>query len=247
MCIYRLISPVGKSYVGQTRDYLKRERNRYYHFQRWLKRKNIDGDYRCSNPKLFSAFFKYGVDNFSVEILAENIKNYKCMDRLEMYFIEKYDCVKNGYNVSIGGCNSSINYLTNRGYTYGSSKFSSVSYVDDRKTYLKEYASQNQERLKQQRRDVYLKKQDENLNKQKEYRLSHRDEIRKRIEEYREINNLNRKKSQHFQSESDREFFSTCSAGICFRRFFGGGRTRSFHFIAPHGLLNEQGCWLFKI
>lgn len=47
------------------------------------------------------AMNKYGFDNFWMEILESNVKNY---DEREKYWIKKYNCITpNGYNVANGG------------------------------------------------------------------------------------------------------------------------------------------------
>lgn len=61
------------------------------------------GDY---NSKFHQAIRKYGFDNFDFEVLI-NLKpeknNKQILNQLEIYFIEKYDSFKNGYNATLGG------------------------------------------------------------------------------------------------------------------------------------------------
>ena len=47
------------------------------------------------------AFRKYGIDNFSFEILEEC--NPEDLFEREKYYIEKYDSYKKGYNETLGG------------------------------------------------------------------------------------------------------------------------------------------------
>lgn len=55
-----------------------------------------------ANFKLSRALRKYGVENFSIETLKEcSSKNE--LNFFEKYFIEKFDTLKNGYNMTIGG------------------------------------------------------------------------------------------------------------------------------------------------
>jgi hypothetical protein len=51
---------------------------------------------------LHRAMRKYGVDNFSINILdtADNINELK---EKEMYYISKYDTYRSGYNLTTGG------------------------------------------------------------------------------------------------------------------------------------------------
>lgn len=55
-----------------------------------------------SQPKFFSAIVQYGWDNFTHEIIAENLTS-KEASLLEQDLIEQYDSINNGYNVALGG------------------------------------------------------------------------------------------------------------------------------------------------
>lgn len=89
----------GKIYIGQTNDIRKRK-NGHKSAAYNLKSK----DY---NAPFHNAIRKYGIDNFSFEILEaisdNEIQNY--VDEREKYYIEKYQSLIsfNGYNVSQGG------------------------------------------------------------------------------------------------------------------------------------------------
>lgn len=94
--VYRWISPVGKSYIGQT-----------------IKPKARIKDFLCNyyyyaGEKINRARKKYGPHNFTYEVLIE-IKCYnkkelfQSLDYWETFYIEKYDSIKNGYNISSGG------------------------------------------------------------------------------------------------------------------------------------------------
>ena len=97
--IYKLTSPSGKSYVGQTTNLKDRKRcfynpNKYY-----------------SGHKLDNAIKKYGIENFKYEIViqiveSDKFKLRKKLDELEIYYIEKYDSYNNGYNMTLGGSGS---------------------------------------------------------------------------------------------------------------------------------------------
>ena len=80
-----------KVYIGQTiQGYKKRFNSHKY------------GSKSIDRP-LYRAFRKYGVDNFYVELLEDNIP-YNMLDEREIYWINYYDCVNpNGYNISHGG------------------------------------------------------------------------------------------------------------------------------------------------
>ena len=54
------------------------------------------------NEKFFSDIIKYGWDNFSHEIIEKNLDKLEAIIK-EQEYIQKYDCIKNGYNNSEGG------------------------------------------------------------------------------------------------------------------------------------------------
>lgn len=89
-CIYRLISPSGKSYIGQSID-----------FKRRLNEHKIGAEKKKNLPKLYQAFKKYGFENFSIEILEECSKDI--LNEREIYWINFYDSYNNGYNCTSGG------------------------------------------------------------------------------------------------------------------------------------------------
>ena len=94
--IYKLTSPSGKCYVGQTVN-MKKRLSEYKTF------------HNCKNQsKLFNAIKKYGFDNFEHSILETINFDLKSelqdkLNELEINYISKYDCVKTGYNICIGG------------------------------------------------------------------------------------------------------------------------------------------------
>lgn len=93
--IYRLTSPAGKCYIGQT-IHLKRRINNY-------------SKLNCEKQwKLLRALKKYGFENFKIDILFQyNSENRDrlniLLDAMEKFCIKKYDSVYNGYNIRFGG------------------------------------------------------------------------------------------------------------------------------------------------
>lgn len=88
--IYKHTSPSGKSYIGQTKDLVKR--NSYH---------------KCPLSgcvKFRAAILKYGWDNFTHEILEEGLTLEQSNDR-EEYWINYYNSINNGYNLRGGGLN----------------------------------------------------------------------------------------------------------------------------------------------
>lgn len=93
--IYKLTSPSGKSYIGQSVNLDKRI-NQY---------KSLN----CKKqPAIYNAILKYGIDNFKIDILwstEDDTNIYFILNQLEKDFISLYDCVTNGYNIKTGGDN----------------------------------------------------------------------------------------------------------------------------------------------
>lgn len=68
--------------------------------------------WQCGNgyrrqPKFFNAILKYGWDNFEHIILEDNILNEEEALEKETYYIQKYNSIKNGYNILEQGQKSS--------------------------------------------------------------------------------------------------------------------------------------------
>lgn len=99
MIIYLITNKINqKKYVGQhcgTTD------------SRW--KQHLAAALKLEDPKpLYAAFRKYGVDNFTYEVLETLPKdaNEELLDEREIYFIKYYDTfIKNGkgYNLTLGG------------------------------------------------------------------------------------------------------------------------------------------------
>jgi group I intron endonuclease len=86
--IYKITSPKGLIYIGQTVNY----KNRFRQYR----------GLRCkSQPALFNSFVKYGVDNHTFEIIDQCDKSE--LSKLEIHYISFFDSWKNGLNCTIGG------------------------------------------------------------------------------------------------------------------------------------------------
>lgn len=93
--IYKYTSPSGKCYIGQTTN----EKIRREHW-------NTEGPY--AGRKIDRARKKYGIENFTYEVLERKLYYTKWLakqelDHLEMYYIGLYDSYRNGYNCTLGG------------------------------------------------------------------------------------------------------------------------------------------------
>ena len=96
--IYKLTSPNGKCYIGQSFDLDRRLRG-------------YASGVHAGQRHLHRAVKKYGWKSFKVEILwrtkhPERYRNLNVLlDTLEIAWIKKFDCVANGYNLQYGGSN----------------------------------------------------------------------------------------------------------------------------------------------
>ena len=92
--IYKITNLItNKSYIGQS----------IHIEERWQKEKTraFNPLYEHYDKILFCAFRKYGLENFTFEILEEC--DAALLDDKEKEYIEKYDTYFNGYNATLGG------------------------------------------------------------------------------------------------------------------------------------------------
>lgn len=101
-CIYMYINKINKKcYIGQTKDFNKRHKkhiNDSYN-------KNCGYDYKTP---FHNAIRRYGIENFDIKILKENLTTQCLLDFYEYYYINKFNTLtknKHGYNVANGGSN----------------------------------------------------------------------------------------------------------------------------------------------
>jgi group I intron endonuclease len=86
--IYKITSPSGKSYIGQTIEFEKR-----------MKRHSRGKD----ETKLSRSIKKYGWEAHIVDILWEGLCTKEQLNSLEVEFIKLYDTLHNGLNLTEGG------------------------------------------------------------------------------------------------------------------------------------------------
>jgi group I intron endonuclease len=90
--LYCYTSPSGKKYVGIT-DCIKRRQSEH-----------AKKEFGCKNntTKFAQAIRKYGYKNFTFEIIGKS-NNLETIEEFEIYYIELFDSIKNGYNITSGG------------------------------------------------------------------------------------------------------------------------------------------------
>ena len=101
--IYKYTSPSGKSYIGQT---VKENKRKAQH-----KRSAYNINDSAYNSPFHKAIRKYGWDSFTYEILYTIIHEDEQfirdeLNKMETYYIGKYDTFENGYNCTVGGASN---------------------------------------------------------------------------------------------------------------------------------------------
>jgi group I intron endonuclease len=91
--------PTGKKYIGQTRNEKKRKNNHLY-----------SATYTKENNKFYNAIRKYGWENFIYGIIDEY--DLRLLDEKEIFYIEKYNTITEGYNTIITGKYCNKNYVS---------------------------------------------------------------------------------------------------------------------------------------
>ena len=96
--IYRITNRInGKIYIG----YSKRPAARWYDHKKYatLNKKGV----------VYDAMRKYGIENFTFEIIYQSLNMVHTRDIMENYFITEYNCrTPNGYNNAPGGQGGAI-------------------------------------------------------------------------------------------------------------------------------------------
>lgn len=101
MIVYKVINLLNNEvvYVGQTTKSLN--------WRISVHRRKFESG---KKSKLYDAFAKFGFDNFSFEEIC-SARSKDELDALEKYYIAKYNCINNGYNIQSGGSNSLTYHL----------------------------------------------------------------------------------------------------------------------------------------
>lgn len=97
--IYKITNDInGKVYIGKTSLSIDKR------FKQHVLDSNKN---RCNKRPLYDAMNKYGVENFHIKVIEENISDEDINDK-EIYYIRKYNSYigfnnTNGYNATLGG------------------------------------------------------------------------------------------------------------------------------------------------
>lgn len=105
--VYIIKNTINKKiYIGQTCLPIKSRLAKHFSDSRSEKRRKLS--------PLYYDIHKYGEDKFYIETLEDNISYNDIYDK-EMYYIERYNSINNGYNLRVGGKGS--NKLTTKQQT----------------------------------------------------------------------------------------------------------------------------------
>ena len=97
MLIYKITNTINnKSYIGQT---IKTAEERWKEHQAHA----FGSHPNDQNKTLYKAIRKYGVENFTFEVLQDNIETFEQLDKAEIYWIDYYNSFVKGYNKTFGG------------------------------------------------------------------------------------------------------------------------------------------------
>lgn len=100
--IYKITNKTNnKCYIGQSVDIE----------QRWSKHLSTFRGNATPDYKIYRAFAKYGINNFTFEVIEECEE--ALLDEREIYWINYYNSFNQGYNMSLGGkaCNGTNDKL----------------------------------------------------------------------------------------------------------------------------------------
>ena len=99
MLVYKIVNKVNnKVYIGITESTLEKRYDEHLSKYR-------NGDTR----HLYQAMRKYGLDNFEVSVVEDNISSYKELLDKERSYVEQFNSYNNGYNMTPGGDSNPMN------------------------------------------------------------------------------------------------------------------------------------------
>ena len=110
--VYIYTSPSGKHYVGQTNNEKRR------------RKEHITASKKGVINKFYNAIRKYGIENMKYNTLCM-CKTREEVDKMEIYFIKKFNSLKDGYNMTEGGGGAKGVYVPKDFYTtYATTRYS---------------------------------------------------------------------------------------------------------------------------
>ncbi len=180
-CIYIITNNINnKIYIGKTIRAIK---------ERWEEHCR---HFSYVDYPLYLAMRKYGIENFSIKILEDNILSDEDLNEKEQYYIKKYHSLtsENGYNCTLGG-EGHIRYDTLQMY----------------ELWQQGYSGQEIERIMNIKRSNLL------LNRLRSANLVTQDEINERIRINSKKTNSDPVLQYNLNNELIREYNSAAEAG----------------------------------
>ena len=89
--VYKATSPSGKSYIGITQQTFQTRKLEHL-------RRSKSG----STKAFHNAIRKYGEENIKWEVI-DKVDKWEKLEEIEMFYIQKFDTYRNGYNMTLGG------------------------------------------------------------------------------------------------------------------------------------------------
>jgi group I intron endonuclease len=97
--IYKITSPSGKVYIGQTIDIIRRK----------SKYKRLS----CKQqPKIYNSIVKYGWENHIFEVIDKIDYNIHLLNDREIFWIKEYNSFNDGLNLTAGGHSKEVSEET---------------------------------------------------------------------------------------------------------------------------------------
>ncbi len=152
----------GKKYVGQALDIE----------ERWKRHIRDINNY---DFVIYRAMRKYGVENFSFEVLEEC--DVDKLDEREIYWINELDTYNNGYNMTMGGegRNQGKNCYSDE-YQKQYNKQWHQDHKEERKQYKKQYYQDHKEEIKQSSKQWIQDHKEEKKQYMKQWIQDHKEE-----------------------------------------------------------------------
>jgi group I intron endonuclease len=91
--IYKVTNNINKKvYIGYTSKSLEKR-----------KQEHIERATKSAKTRFHLAILKYGIENFTWELLYQSLERVHCKKAMEPYFIKEYNSYQTGYNSTKGG------------------------------------------------------------------------------------------------------------------------------------------------
>lgn len=122
--IYKIQFPNGKVYIGQSVNYKNR----------W--REHLREATKGNDLKIYRAMRKYNITIEAFSIIEDNITSQDEANSKEIYYIKKFNSIKNGYNITEGGqCGNGLCGENHPNHTLTDDQIKEIREIRATKTY----------------------------------------------------------------------------------------------------------------